>query len=363
MTGGLRIGLQNGLNGAWTRRSVVAGVGASLAALAGPAEARLTVRPSAEAASRRTGDFASFVASLWPEAARHGISRAVFDEAMAGVTLDPAVIEKTRKQAEFVKPLGDYLASAVSPTRIETGKAKARDWLPWIAKAETEFGVDRYIVLGVWGLETNFGGNAGSDYVIRSLASLAYIHYRGDYFRRELIAALEILAQGHTDVAHMKGSWAGAMGQTQFMPSSFKSYAIDFDGDNRRDIWTSVPDAIGSTANYLRKHGWIAGETWGYEVTLPPALSGEARREQYRPFAAWKSQGLRRADGGEMPDEGRAALLMPVGEGGPAFLVTPNFKVIKSYNNSTAYALGVALLSDRIAGWGPLKGQWPMASR
>jgi lytic murein transglycosylase len=289
------------------------------------------------------------------------VSRAVFDRAMAGVTLDPAVIEKTRKQAEFVKPLGEYLASAVSPTRIETGKAKARDWLPWIAKAETEYGVDRYIVLAVWGLETNFGGFAGNDYVVRSLASLAYVHYRGDYFRRELIAALEILAHGHIDPPHMLGSWAGAMGQTQFMPSSFNTYAVDFDGDGRRDIWTSVPDAIGSTANYLRKHGWLAGETWGYEVLLPPGTEVETERQTG--FAAWADRGLRRADGGEMPREGRAALLRPAGPTGPAFLVTPNYKVIKSYNNSTAYALGVSLLSDRIAGWGPLKGQWPMASR
>ena len=336
----------------YTRRGGLLGAAAALGMTA-------LGRPAAAA----SGSFAAFLAALWPDAHRHGVSRATFDAAFAGVTPDPTVLEKTRKQAEFAKPIGDYLSSAVSDKRIATGRAKAADWQRWIVKAETQYGVDRYVVLGVWGLETNFGGFAGNDYVIRSLATLAYARYRGDYFRRELIAALQILQEGHTDPAHMMGSWAGAMGQTQFMPSSFKSYAVDFEGTGRRDIWTSVPDAIGSTANYLRKHGWIAGETWGYEVTLPPGLAASTPQGRYAGFADWGHRGVRRADGGDMPTSGRAALLLPAGTGGPAFLVTPNFKVIKSYNNSTSYALGVALLSDRIAGWGPLRGQWPMASR
>ncbi len=344
------------------RRGVTGGLLASLAG-SGPALARLSLHPSAEAAGRHPQDFAAFLSGLWPEAARHGVSRSVFETATAGVTLDPGVIERTRKQAEFVKPIGEYLASAVSPARIETGRAKAQDWSSWIAKAESQYGVDRYIVLGVWGLETNFGKFAGDGSVIRSLASLAFIRYRGDYFRRELLAALQILQEGHIDAPHMLGSWAGAMGQTQFMPSSFKSYAVDFDGDGRRDIWGSVPDAIGSTANYLRKHHWIPGETWGYEVLLPPDLARDEASDRWLAFGAWADRGVRRADGGEMPRQGRATLLRPAGPSGPAFLVTPNFKVIKSYNNSTAYALGVSLLSDRIAGWGPLKGQWPVASR
>ena len=333
-----------------TRRSGLLGAAALLLAGGGGA------------AGQESG-FGAFVAGLWPEAHRHGVSRATFDRAFAGVSPDPAVIEKTRKQAEFSKPIGDYLASAVSPKRIETGRGKAEDWRRWIVKAETEYGVDRYIVLGVWGLETNFGGFAGNDYVIRSLATLAYARYRGTYFRRELIAALQILEEGHTDPAHMLGSWAGAMGQTQFMPTSFKSYAVDFDGKGRRDIWTNVPDAIGSTANYLRKHGWVAGESWGYEVHLPAGAAHVSAPTHYETFAHWAARGVRRADEGAMPATGKAALLMPAGANGPAFLVTPNFKVIKSYNNSTSYALGVALLSDRIAGWGPLSRSWPVASR
>ncbi len=338
--------------------------GALLAALLLLAPAGAGARPSVgPPAAEAAQGFEAFVRGLWPEAERAGVSRATFEAAFAGVTPDPAVMDRTHRQAEFVKPLGDYLATAVSDRRIDTGRAKARDWAEWIARAEARYGVDRYVILGVWGLETNFGGFAGDQSVVRSLATLAFHRYRGTYFRRELLAALRILQARDTDPAHMLGSWAGAMGQTQFMPSSFKSYAVDFDGDGRRDIWGSVPDAIGSTANFLRKHGWIAGETWGYEVELPDGLARSAATGRDAPFAAWAARGVRRADGGAMPVDGRAALLLPAGARGPAFLVTPNFKVIRSYNNSLAYALGVSLLSDRIAGWGPLKGQWPVASR
>ena len=197
--------------------------------------------------------------------------------------------------------------------------------------------------------------------MIRSLATLAAARCRGTYFRTELIKALVILQEGHVEPAHMMGSWAGAMGQTQFMPSNFKPYAVDFDGDGRRDIWTSVPDAVGSTANFLKKHGWIRGETSGYEVRLPAGID---RETEGRPaaFSTWAGRGVVRADGGAMPHGGAATLLLPAGAAGPAFLVTPNFKVIRSYNNSLSYALGVALLGDRIAGGGPLKSHWPGAT-
>lgn len=306
------------------------------------------------------GGFAAFVAGLWPEARAKGVSRQTFDAAFAGVTPDTDVLARTKKQAEFTKTIGQYLTSAVSEKRISNGTDRYRRWAPWLARAEAKYGVDRYVIMGVWGLETNFGGFAGNDYVVRSLATLAYAHYRGAYFRRELVAALAILQAGHIDPGHMTGSWAGAMGQTQFMPSSFNSYAVDFDGDGRRDIWTSVPDAIGSTANYLRKHGWVAGETWGYEVRLPRDL--EATAGARAGFATWAARGVRRADGGAMPEVGTGTLLMPGGRHGPVFLVTPNFRVIKSYNNSVSYALGVALLGDRIAGWGPLSTPWPVAA-
>jgi membrane-bound lytic murein transglycosylase B len=313
------------------------------------------------AQAQPAGSFPAFVAGLWPQAQARGVSRDTFDAAFRGVTPDPEVLAKTQNQAEFKKTVGQYLASAVSDKRIAKGTDQYKAWAPWLAKAEARYGVDRYVIMGVWGLETNFGSFAGDDYVVRSLATLAYARYRGTYFRSELLAALAILQAGHTDPAHMKGSWAGAMGQTQFMPSSFKSYAVDFDGDGRRDIWGSVPDAIGSTANYLRRHGWVAGETWGYEVRLPPGLAPPDGTRAG--FAAWRARGVTRADGGEMPMSGTGTLLAPSGRNGPAFLVTPNFRVIKSYNNSVSYALGVSLLGDRIAGWGPLSTPWPVASR
>ena len=305
--------------------------------------------------------FNAFVESLYPQAHRRGVSRETFERAFAGVTPDAAVLEKTHNQAEFHKTTAQYLASAVSATRIETGRENGRAYKETLEKAEARFGVDPYIVLGVWGLETNFGRNPGDLSTIRCLATLAYARYRGDYFRKELLDALDILQAGHIAPGEMRGSWAGAMGQTQFMPSAFKRYAVDFSGEGRRDIWRSVPDALGSTAFFLKKHGWVDGEPWGYEVVAPSPVTGDGKA--MRPFATWADAGFRRADGGPLPREGQAALLAPAGASGPHFLVTRNFKVIKAYNNSTSYALGVALLGDRIAGAGPLQASWPVATR
>ena len=326
-----------------------------------PVFAETLLRPPTSAATAaRAGRFDAFVASLWPEAHARGVSRSTFDAAFFGITPDPTVIEKSRNQAEFRKTIAEYLETAVSEKRIALGREKYAQYQIWLARAEAEFGVDRYIIMGVWGLETKYGTYTGDDYVIRSLATLAAAHYRGTYFRTELIKALVILQQGHVEPARMMGSWAGAMGQTQFMPSNFKPYAVDFDGDGRRDIWTSVPDAVGSTANFLKKHGWIRGESWGYEVRVPAGFENDAGRPAS--FATWAGRGVVRADGRTMPHDGFATLLRPAGGAGPAFLVTPNFKVIRSYNNSLSYALGVALLGDRIAGARPLKSHWPGAT-
>jgi lytic murein transglycosylase len=274
------------------------------------------------------------------------------------------VFAHTRAQAEFVKPIWEYLASAVSAQRVERARAAAQKDQEWFAKAQHEFGVDPRTVIGIWGLETDFGAFAGSDNVTRALATLAYAHYRGDYFRDELLAALQILEDGDISVARMKGSWAGAMGQTQFMPSSFREYAVDFDGGGRRDIWTNAADAIGSTANYLQKHGWIAGVPWGYEVTLPEGFDLKAADSSvYAPFSRFAERGVKRADGQELPGSPQGQLLITAGLRGPIFLVTPNFKVIKSYNNSTSYALGVALLGDRALGGDGLHADWPVHDR
>jgi membrane-bound lytic murein transglycosylase B len=328
----------------------------------------MAVVPEAASARVKPADvsqpFQHFIESLWPQAQARGVSRQVFDLAFKGVTYDPKVVAHTKTQAEFVKPIWQYLSAAVSARRIEQGAATAQQYDSWLTKAQRQFGVDSSVVIGIWGLETDFGGFAGSDNVIRALATLAYAHYRGDYFGDELLAALQILQEGDIAPSQMKGSWAGAMGQTQFMPSSFQQFAVDFDGDGRRDIWTSAPDAIGSTANYLAKHGWITGEPWGFEVTLPEGFDlREADSSHYAPFSAFAERGVQRADGKKLPQSGEAELLITAGLKGPIFLVTPNFKVIKSYNNSTSYALGVALLGDRARGGGALQAAWPVHDR
>ena len=308
--------------------------------------------------------FLAFVADLWPLAQQHGVSRATFDAAFRGVTFNPAVIPSDNTQAEFVKPIWEYLAGAVSPRRVASGHENADSQARWLDKAERTYGVDKAVILGIWGLETDFGGFQGSDSVVRQLASLAYIRDRGDYFRDELIAALEILEAGDVTPKSMRGSWAGAMGQTQFMPSSFLADAVDFTGEGKRDIWNSPADAIGSTANYLKHHGWISGQPWGFEVRLPDSFDLKAAdSDALAPFSAFASRGVRRADGRALPGAGEGKLFLPAGIKGPTLLVTENFAVIKTYNNSSSYALAVALLGDECFGRGGVKAAWPTHER
>lgn len=345
----------------WFSRALsLFGVVALLTLLAAPASAAAS--PAKTSANDHS--FHAFVERLWPQAQARGVSRRIFDLAFRGVTFDPKIVAHTQNQAEFVKPIWDYLASAVSAERIARAQAAAKQYETWLVKAQHKFGVDPSIIIGIWGLETDFGAFSGGDYVIRALASLAYAGYHADYFTGELLSALQILEAGDIAPAQMKGSWAGAMGQTQFMPSSFREFAIDFDGDGKRNIWTSAPDAIGSTANYLAKHGWIAGQPWGFEVTLPEGFDlKDADCSRYAPFSAFADRGVKRADGKPLPKLDAGELLIIAGLKGPIFLVTPNFKVIKSYNNATAYALGVALLGDRAMGGGPLLAAWPVGDR
>jgi lytic murein transglycosylase len=301
--------------------------------------------------------FISFVQRLWPLAKARGVSRAIFDQAFLGVTPDPSVTALTKKQAEFVKPSWEYLASATSAARLERGAQMARTYQQVLADLEQRYGVESSVILGVWGMETNFGGFTGGKDVIRSLATLAAMGYRGTYFRDELLGALTILEGRHIARAEFKGSWAGAMGQTQFMPSSFRRFAVDFDGDGHKNIWTSVPDALASTANYLNENGWQKGLSWGFEVALP---SGFDYRLRQKSFAEWAQTGVRRRDGRAMPENGEASLFYPAGADGPVFLVTANFNVIKRYNASDAYALGVATLGDRLFGGAPIQASWPV---
>src|ERR1700722_13060040 len=308
--------------------------------------------------------FREFVDALWPAAEERGVSRAIFDKAFASVTFDPKVVASAESQPEFVRPIWDYVMSAVSADRIERGRDSARSESLWLARANDLYGVDNAVILGVWGLETDFGGFAGSNNIIRSLASLAYVHFQGDYFRDELLSALAILEEGDIAPSLMLGSWAGAMGQTQFMPSSYLSYAVAFQRHDRRDIWTSEADAIGSTANYLAKHGWTKGLPWGFEIRLPvkfPLTAADSALPA--PFSSFASRGVTRADGSPLPELGGARLLILAGLNAPVFLVTSNFDVIKTYNNSTAYALSVGLLGDAVTGGPGLAAQWPTHDR
>ncbi len=302
-----------------------------------------------------------FLDQLWRDAQSRGVTRQTFNSAFQGVTPDPKVMALTRRQAEFSETTATYLAKRVSDARISNGREKTRQWAQALEYAERTYGVDRFVVLSIWGNETNFGGFMGGHSVIRALSTLAHAGYRHPYFRNELLVALQILQEGHTDPKHMIGSWAGAMGHTQFMPSSFRAYAVDVTGDGRRDIWTTIPDALGSTANYLHKMGWRPGETWGYEVQLPRGFDfARASRMDKASLAQWQQMGITRPNGQAFPrPDDQAWLHLPAGAHGPAFLMLPNFNVIKRYNNSNNYALAVGFLADRIRGGGPFVTPWP----
>ena len=339
---------------------------ATFLALPHPAEAKDKPKKEAheKAAPSAPSPFSRYVEGVWPDAKQAGVSRETFDAAFHGVTYDPKIVANTKGQAEFVRPVWDYLHSAVSEGRIDRGRQKYGDQRRWVDKAQADYGVSAAVVMGVWGIETDFGAFAGGDGVIRSLTSLAFAHYHEDYFRTELIAALQILQEGDIEPKRMLGSWAGAMGQTQFMPSSFLKYAVDFDGQGRRNIWTDSADAVGSTANYLKEHGWVPGLPWGYEVVLPEGFAlTAADSAKPAPFTAFAKRGVARADGQPLPSTGDAQLMILAGLDGPVFLVTVNFQAIKSYNNSTSYALAVALLGDQILGGEGVRRAWPVKDR
>jgi membrane-bound lytic murein transglycosylase B len=310
----------------------------------------------ARAQDDQQAGFRVFLQDLWPAAKARGISRETFDGAFRGVEPDSKIIALTRKQSEFVRPIWDYINGAISTERLSRGRKMVGEWSQTLAAVERTYGVPKEVVLGVWGMETNFGGFTGSIYVVRALSTLAYTGYRGEFFKEELLTALQILEADHIDRDKMLGSWAGAMGQTQFMPSSFMKYAVDGNRDGVRDIWSSVPDALASTANYLRKNGWKPGLPWGFEVTLPRDFDYRHLRQG---LAKWASLGVKRVDGKAVPRSGEASLYLPGGVRGPAFLVTDNYDVIKSYNSSDAYAMGVAHLGDRLVGGPAIAGLWP----
>ena len=329
-------------------------------------ESRLGVKPACMAASAvlfgalLTGgamaqvegaeSFAEWREGVRSEALEQGISAAIFDAAFADVEPIPRVIELDRSQPEVTLTFDQYVERVVPESRVEKGRrllAEHRDLLEPIGRT---YGVPPRFIVALWGIETNFGQYLGGFPVIASLATLAYDGRRSAYFRQELLHALRILEDGHITPKAMMGSWAGAMGQSQFMPSSFVNYAVDHDGDGRRDIWGTQGDVFASAANYLAQAGWRAGETWGRQVTLPPGFDRSlAGLEVKKTLAEWQALGLRRANGSDLPQADiSGSVVLPGGEGGPAYLVYNNYRTIMRWNRSFYFATSVGLLADGI---------------
>lgn len=306
--------------------------------------------------------FATWVANFRNRALAKGITGRTFDAAFADARYLPETVEKDRNQSEFIKPMSDYMATAVSDARVTNGREMLRTHADLLARLEATYGVDPHVIIAFWGMESNYGARRGDVPLISTLATLAFDGRRGRFFEAQLISALKILQSGDINPDEMTGSWAGAMGHTQFIPTSFEAYAVDFTGDGRRDIWSDDPtDALASTAAYLKRFGWQNGHPWGVEVRLPAGFDFEqSNRSVKKSVAAW---GLRGIDGSPVVDHGPAALITPTGAAGSAFLVFRNFEVISRYNNAEAYMIGVGHLSDRISGMGPLQVGWPEGER
>ncbi len=327
-----------------------------------PAPAANAPASAAEAMPQPDESFEQWRSRFRTLALGRGISAATFDQAFAGVQPDPAVIAADRSQPEFTKPVWEYLESAVSPLRVRNGKSLLIQQAGLLASLEARYGIEPARLVAFWGMESNYGNNMGNKGVIRSLATLAYEGRRPDFAQDQLIAALGILQHGDVTADRMIGSWAGAMGQTQFIPTTYDQYAVDFDGDGRRDIWGSTADALASTANYLKASGWQDGKPWGYEVRVPAnfdySLADMGVRKSLAEWNALGIQGLGLPQPAAQPSDS-ASLLLPAGHRGPAFLVFNNFRTILKYNNSSSYALGVALLSERYRDAGQIAGSWP----
>jgi lytic murein transglycosylase len=309
--------------------------------------------------------FDSCVRSLGSAAAKRGIPHANYARLTAGLSPDVHILKLLDAQPEFTKSVWDYIDTLVSEERIARGRELLAQHAQTFAAAEHAYGVDRYVIAAIWGVETKYSAITGDRSVLRSTATLACIGRRQEYFAKEFMAVLELLNHGDIAPERLKGSWAGAFGPTQFMPTVYKRYAVDFDGDGRRDVIGSVPDMIGSTANYLKKNGWHAGETWGYEVVLPRGfdflLADRSRRHTLR---QWEHAGIRRANGAAFPrPNDKAFLLAPAGARGPAFLMLGNFRAIMRYNPAEAYALAIGHLADRLRGGDAFVQAWPRDER
>nr|WP_254898983.1 lytic murein transglycosylase [Thalassococcus arenae] len=304
--------------------------------------------------------FDAWIDSFRGRARAKGLSETTVSEGLRGVGFLPGVVERDRNQTEFRRPLQDYLAIVAPEEKVALGRQKYAATQSLLTQIEDRYGVPPNVVAAIWGVESYFGTRRGDIPVISATATLAFDGRRGAFFEAQLVSALKILQRGDTTPANLKGSWAGAMGHTQFIPTTYEAYAVDFRGDGRRDIWSEDPtDGLASAANYLARSGWRRGQPWGYEVRLPSGFdTGLAGRGKRRAAAEWAGLGVQAASG-RMADHGPAALLVPAGATGPAFLVFRNFDVILRYNGSENYGLGVGYLSDRLGGGGPLRGAFP----
>jgi len=304
-------------------------------------------------------EFTACLAELRTQAQREGVTNDAFDVAMNHIEPDPTVIVAMGNQPEFSTPIWQYMAGLVDDKRIAEGRAQLKLWSQTLDRAEKAFGVDRYTVVAVWGVESNYGKIMGKRPLVRSLVTASCYGKRQSFFRGELVSVLKILGSGDIEVDLLKGSWAGAFGHTQFMPSTFQRMAVDFDGDGRRDVVSSVPDALGSTANFLKQAGWQSGQPWGYEVRIPAKYAGPSGRRTKLHLDDWVRHGVQRVDGKPLLGDAKAALLLPAGARGPAFLALRNFDAIYTYNTAESYALAIAHLSDRLRGGKPFRKSWP----
>lgn len=351
-----------------TRRAVSFGLLAALAVVAGcgggGSAPVASVGPEPGMVPVPDAGFDAWVAGFRSRALGQGVSAGTFDAAFARAGFLPGVIERDRSQTEFTRTMEDYLAIAASDERVSKGRAALARHGATLSAIEARYGVEPEVVTAVWGMESFYGERRGSVPVVSALATLAYEGRRGSFFESQLVAALRILQNGDVTPAGMTGSWAGAMGHTQFIPTSYLAYAVDFTGDGRRDIWSDDPtDALASTAAYLSRSGWRRGQPWGVEVRLPEGFGGPLGRETTRSASAWAAAGVRDMDGRVVPDHGPASIIAPMGRSGPAFMVFPNFAVIGRYNNAENYMIGIGHLSDRLRGGPPVRGSFPPDAR
>ncbi len=330
---------------------------------AGPSEAVQTEAGPSEAGPDEAAlqrDFGRWITDFSVSARAAGIAEETLRVAFDDVQYLPRVVERDRAQPEFTRTVWDYLDRAVTPQRVTLGQENLSQIRAEVDAAAARYGVPPNILVAIWGIESNYGSNRGDIPTIDALATLGFDGRREDWARGQLLAALKILQSGDIDRAHMIGSWAGAMGQTQFLPSNFLAYAVDADGDGRRDIWGSIADVMASTANFLARSGWQADQPWGAEVQLPPGFDvGRADAEVRQPTAGWSAEGVRTLDGSPLPEFDVGAILLPGGARGPAFLTGPNFRAILRYNRSVSYALAVVLLAQRLTDGPDVQAPWP----